>query len=318
MLNQIEQFFDAIAFPQKPEGLYEPITYSLEMGGKRIRPVLTLLAHNLYAPCDENTLRAASAIEMYHNHTLLHDDLMDGAEMRRGKLAVHRQWNANTAILSGDTMLIESFKLINSCTCQRAAEARQLFIDTTIEVCEGQQYDMNFEQRTDVTEAEYLEMIRLKTSVLLACAAKMGGIVAGAPKADCNALYAFAEKIGLAFQLQDDYLDVYGDPAVFGKKIGGDVLCGKKTFLLINALENASEEQREELLSLLNNAVILPEEKVTRVTEIYNALDIPTMTQKRIKMMYDEARHHFDTIALPEEVKLPLWQFAETLLGRKS
>ncbi|MEE0803788.1 MAG: polyprenyl synthetase family protein, partial [Prevotellamassilia sp.] len=175
MLNQIEQFIDNIVFPEKPEGLYEPITYSLEMGGKRIRPVLTLLSHSLYAPCNDDTLRAAVAIEMYHNHTLLHDDLMDGAEVRRGKPAVHRRWNANTAILSGDTMLIESFKLINACQCQRADEARRLFIDTTIEVCEGQQYDMNFEQRTDVTEAEYLEMIRLKTSVLLACAAKMGG-----------------------------------------------------------------------------------------------------------------------------------------------
>ena len=182
----------------------------------------------------------------------------------------------------------------------------------------GGSYDMNFEQRTDVTEAEYLEMIRLKTSVLLACAAKMGGIVANAPEADCNALYAFAEKIGLAFQLQDDYLDVYGDPAVFGKKIGGDILCGKKTFLLINALERATEEQREELLSLLNNAVILPEEKISRVTEIYNALDIAALTQQRIAEMYDEARQHFDAIAVSEEVKRPLWTFAETLLGRKS
>ncbi len=318
MLTKIEQFLSNIAFPQTPEGLYEPITYSLEMGGKRIRPVLTLLAHSLYRSCDDNTLRAACAIEMYHNHTLLHDDLMDGAEMRRGKLAVHRRWNANTAILSGDTMLIESFKLINACTCERADEARKLFIDTTIEVCEGQQYDMNFEQRTDVTEAEYLEMIRLKTSVLLACAAKMGGIVAGAPESDCNALYYFAEKVGLAFQLQDDYLDVYGDPAIFGKKIGGDILCGKKTFLLINALERASEEQHEELLSLLGNAVISAEEKISRVTEIYNALDIPAITQERIAAMYDEARQHFDAIALPLEVKLPLWQFAETLLGRKS
>ncbi len=318
MLNRIEQFLDNIAFPQKPEGLYEPITYSLEMGGKRIRPVLTLLAHSLFRPCDENTLCAAAAIEMYHNHTLLHDDLMDGAEMRRGKLAVHRKWDANTAILSGDTMLIEAFKLINACTSNRADEARRLFIDTMIEVCEGQQYDMNFEQRTDVTEAEYLEMIRLKTSVLLACAAKMGGIVADAPEADCNALYAFAEKIGLAFQLQDDYLDVYGDPSVFGKKIGGDILCGKKTFLLINALEHASEDQREELLSLLNNAVIMPEEKISRVTEIYNALDIATLTQQRIAEMYDEARQHFNALALPVDVKLPLWQFAETLLGRKS
>ena len=318
MLSKIEQFLDTITFPQKPEGLYEPITYSLEMGGKRIRPVLTLLAHSLYRACDDNTFRAAAAIEMYHNHTLLHDDLMDGAEMRRGKPAVHRRWNANTAILSGDTMLIESFKLINTCSCERSDEARKLFIDTTIEVCEGQQYDMNFEQRTDVTEAEYLEMIRLKTSVLLACAAKMGGVVAGAPEADCDALYNFAEKVGLAFQLQDDYLDVYGDPAVFGKKIGGDILCGKKTFLLINALEHASEEQHEELLSLLNNAVISPEDKVNRVTDIYNALDIPTITQERIATMYDEARQHFDAINLPLEVKLPLWQFAETLLGRKS
>ena len=166
---------------------------------------------------------------------------------------------------------------------------------------------MNFEQRTDVTEAEYLEMIRLKTSVLLACAAKMGGVVAGAPESDCNALYAFAEKVGLAFQLQDDYLDVYGDPSIFGKKIGGDILCGKKTFLLINALEHASEEQHEELLSLLGNAVISAEEKISRVTEIYNALNIPAITQERIATMYNEAHQHIEAIALPEAIKLPLW-----------
>ncbi len=318
MLNKIETFIDNLSFPVNPVGLYEPITYSLEMGGKRIRPVLTLLAHELYKPCGEAAMNAAVAVEMYHNHTLLHDDLMDGAEMRRGKQAVHKKWNANTAILSGDTMLIEAFRLIDNCKCQRAEEARKLMIDTMIGVCEGQQYDMNFETRNDVSEAEYLEMIRLKTSILLACAAKLGAIVAEAPEADCNAIYNFAECIGIAFQVQDDYLDVYGDPAVFGKKIGGDILCGKKTFLLINALQRANEEQREELLSLINNAVILPEEKIERVTQIYNTLDIPTITQQRIAEIYDEARQHFAAISLTAEAKQPLWDFAETLLGRKS
>lgn len=318
MLNTIEKFIANLSFPQKPEGLYEPIAYSLEMGGKRIRPVLTLLAHSIYKPIDENTLLAATAVEMYHNHTLLHDDLMDGAEMRRGKLAVHKNWNANTAILSGDTMLIKAFELINNCQCTRANEARKLMIDTMIGVCEGQQYDMNFETRNNVSEAEYLEMIRLKTSILLGCAAKLGGIVADAPLADCEALYNFAERIGIAFQVQDDYLDVYGDPSVFGKKIGGDILCGKKTFLLINALELATEEQREELLALISNAVILPEEKIERVTDIYNKIDIATLTQQRITSIYEEARTYFDAIQVPIEKKQPLWDFAETLLGRKS
>ena len=318
MLNTIEKFIANLSFPKKPEGLYEPISYALEIGGKRIRPVLTLLAHALYKPCDENTLRAAVAVEMYHNHTLLHDDLMDGAEMRRGKPSVYKKWNANTAILSGDTMLIEAFKLINDCQCERSAEARQLMIETMIGVCEGQQYDMNFETRSDVTEQEYLEMIRLKTSILLGCAAKLGGIVANAPQADCEALYHFAEKIGIAFQVHDDYLDVYGDPAVFGKKIGGDILCGKKTFLLINALQRANETQHKELTNLIESSDIPADEKIARVTAIYNDIKIAAITKQRMADIYDEARTYFNAINLPAEQKQPLWDFAETLLGRKN
>ena len=239
MLDTINKALAAVDYPTQPVGLYEPISYVLDMGGKRLRPTLLLMAYSLYKNDFETAMPAAIGIETYHNHTLLHDDLMDNADMRRGRATVHKKWNDNTAILSGDTMLIMAFRHFMNCQNERTPEVLELFARTAQEICEGQQYDVNFETRTDVTEAEYIEMIRLKTSVLLACAAKAGALLAGAPNEDAEMLYRFAEKVGLAFQLQDDYLDVYGDPAVFGKKIGGDILCGKKTFLLINALERA-------------------------------------------------------------------------------
>lgn len=242
LLEKINAALRDIPYPARPEGLYEPIEYVLSMGGKRLRPTLVLLAYSLYRDDFEQAIPAAIGLETYHNHTLLHDDLMDHADMRRGQPTVHRKWNENTAVLSGDTMLIMAFQLVMQCRTPRQADILQLFARTAREICEGQQYDVNFESRTDVTEAEYIEMIRLKTSVLLACAAKTGALAAGAPEADAEVLYRFAERIGLAFQLQDDYLDVYGDPAVFGKKIGGDILCGKKTFLLINALQHADAD----------------------------------------------------------------------------
>ena len=220
LLQTIEEALRSVPYPARPEGLYEPIEYVLSMGGKRLRPTLLLLACGLYDEHPEKALPAAVGIETYHNHTLLHDDLMDRADMRRGQPTVHKKWNDNTAVLSGDTMLILAFRHVLRCNSPRLPEVLDLFARSAQEICEGQQYDVNFESRTDVTEAEYIEMIRLKTSVLLGCAVKMGALLGGAPAADADALYRFAEKVGLAFQLQDDYLDVYGDPAVFGKKIG--------------------------------------------------------------------------------------------------
>lgn len=317
MLSHIEAALKAVVYPQKPEGLYEPIEYVLSMGGKRLRPTLVLLAYSLYRPDFEKALPAAIGLETYHNHTLLHDDLMDHADMRRGMPTVHKKWDENTAVLSGDTMLIMAFRHIMSCRCERSTEVLDLFARTAQEICEGQQYDVNFEQRLDVTVAEYLEMIRLKTSVLLACAAKMGALIAEAPEADCDALYRFAEKVGLAFQLQDDYLDVYGDPKVFGKKIGGDILCGKKTYLLINALQRADEQQKAELLALLDDKAIAAEEKIRRVTAIYDAIGIPALTQAAIRDFYNEAHQELAKLSLTEKQAHPIWDYAESMLGRK-
>lgn len=312
----IEQALAAVPYPKKPEGLYEPIEYVLSMGGKRLRPTLLLMTYGLYKDDINHATPAAVGIETYHNHTLLHDDLMDHADMRRGKPTVHKKWNDNTAVLSGDTMLIMAFRHIMQCQCQHQAEALDLFARTAQEICEGQQYDVNFETRTDVTEDEYIEMIRLKTSVLLACATKMGALLAGAPEADAEVLYRFAERVGLAFQLQDDYLDVYGDPAVFGKKIGGDILCGKKTYLLINAYQRADEATKAQLLTLIGNNSMEAEAKIKAVTDIYNTLDIPALTLAAINRFYDEAHNELRKLSLPESQWSVLWNYATSLLGR--
>ena len=316
LLEKINAALRDIPYPARPEGLYEPIEYVLSMGGKRLRPTLVLLSYSLYRDDFEQAIPAAIGLETYHNHTLLHDDLMDHADMRRGQPTVHRKWNENTAVLSGDTMLIMAFQLVMQCRTPRQADILQLFARTAREICEGQQYDVNFESRTDVTEAEYIEMIRLKTSVLLACAAKTGALAAGAPEADAEVLYRFAERIGLAFQLQDDYLDVYGDPAVFGKKIGGDILCGKKTFLLINAYQRADAATRAVLLDLLADRQLPAAEKVQAVTDIYNRLGIPQLTLEAINRYYDEAHRLIATLTLPEAQWQPLWLYAQSLLGR--
>ncbi len=316
ILNKIETALAAIPYPQQPEGLYEPIRYVLSMGGKRLRPTLTLMAYALYKEDTERALPTAIGLETYHNHTLLHDDLMDKADMRRGKPTVHKKWDENTAILSGDTMLIMAFQHILRTDCHRLPEVLNLAARTMQEICEGQQYDMNFESRSDVREEEYIEMIRLKTSVLLACALKAGALIADAPEEDCEQLYQFGEKIGLAFQLQDDYLDCYGDPAVFGKQIGGDICCAKKTFMLINAFNRANDAQKAELKRLLND-VDEREEKVAGVLALYDELEIPALCRERMETLYAEARRIFDSLSIDAERKQPLWNYAEKLLNRK-
>ena len=316
ILNKIETALAAIPYPQQPEGLYEPIRYVLSMGGKRLRPTLTLMAYALYKEDTERALPAAIGLETYHNHTLLHDDLMDKADMRRGKPTVHKKWDENTAILSGDTMLIMAFQHILRTDCHRLSEVLNLAARTMQEICEGQQYDINFESRNDVREEEYIEMIRLKTSVLLACALKAGALIADAPKEDCELLYQFGEKIGLAFQLQDDYLDCYGDPAVFGKQIGGDICCAKKTFMLINAFNRANDAQKAEINRLLND-VDEREEKVAGVLALYDELEIPALCRERMETLYAEARRIFDSLPIAAERKQPLWDYAEKLLNRK-
>ena len=263
LYEKVNAFIDKLAYNREPKSLYDPIKYVLSLGGKRIRPVLMLLGYNLWKDDPERILMPAVAVETYHNYTLLHDDLMDNADKRRGHDTVHKKWDANTAILSGDAMLVVAYQRLASVDQTKLKPVLDLFTETALEIDEGQQFDIDFENRSDVKEEEYIEMIRLKTSVLLACSLKAGALVADAPAADADALYRFAERVGLAFQLQDDYLDVYGDPKVFGKKIGGDILCGKKTFLLIRALKKADADQRQRLLNLLADHTI--DRKSTRL-----------------------------------------------------
>ena len=248
ILKVVNQGLESLSYNRKPTSLYEPIRYVLSLGGKRIRPVLMLLSYNLFKDNPETILMPALGLETYHNYTLLHDDLMDNADVRRGCPTVHKKWDANTAILSGDSMLVLAYQRVAQCEAQFLPQVLHLFTETALEIGEGQQFDMDFESRCDVTEDEYIEMIRLKTSVLLACALKMGALLAGASDKDADLLYQFGEKIGLAFQLQDDLLDVYGNPKVFGKTIGGDITSNKKTYMLINAVNRANDAQRAELL----------------------------------------------------------------------
>lgn len=316
--QMVEEALQSQVHPEQPKGLYEPVSYVLAGGGKRVRPVLLLLAYHLYRDDVERALPAAIGLETYHNHTLLHDDLMDHADVRRGRPTVHKKWDENTAVLSGDVMLIQAIRHFFSLDAERRYEALSLMMRTMQEICEGQQYDVNFEQRDDVRLEEYLEMIRLKTSVLLACAAKIGALLADASEADSDILYQFAEKVGLAFQLQDDYLDVYGDPAVFGKKIGGDILCGKKTFLLIGALAKASDEKRAEILTIINDKGMAAPAKIKAVTDIYDALGVPALCREYMEKLYTEARQLWENLSVTEERKSVLWEFAVSMLGRKS
>ena len=318
LTEKIEKYLSNISYPTQPEGLYEPISYVLSMGGKRLRPTLLLLSYSLFKDDIDTALPLAIGLETYHNHTLLHDDLMDNADVRRGKPTVHKKWDANTAVLSGDAMLIIAFRHFIEARCEGKEQILELFANTALDICEGQQYDVNFERRTDVTESEYMEMIRLKTSVLLACAAKAGALAAGAAPEDADTLYRFAEKMGLAFQVQDDWLDVYGDPKVFGKKIGGDILCGKKTYLLINALNRADAADKQRLLALLADSEMPAGEKIAAVTHIYDALGISQLTLQTIDNCYKEALAALDALSLPAERVAPLRQYAGSLLGRKS
>ncbi|MBQ6227039.1 MAG: polyprenyl synthetase family protein [Prevotella sp.] len=317
VLTLVNDYLAHIAYERKPESLYEPIKYVLSLGGKRIRPSLLLLAYNLYKDDPKTVLPVACALETYHNYTLLHDDLMDNADLRRGHMTVHKRWNANTAILSGDSMLVLAFNQMLQCEKSKLSDILSLFTVTALEIGEGQQYDMDFENRNDVTESEYIEMIRLKTSVLLACATKMGAILAGASESDTERLYAFGEKLGLAFQLQDDFLDVYGDTKVFGKAIGGDILSNKKTYMLINALALADERQR----NILQNWLLMPnpdpQEKIAAVTEIYNEIGINDLATEKIRFYFNESLKELDAVAIPDERKVELLAYTKELMKRE-
>lgn len=317
LLTQVNAFLDALPYERTPKSLYEPIRYVLSMGGKRIRPVLMLLGYNLYKEDTDKILMNAIALETYHNYTLLHDDLMDQADLRRGHETVHKKWNANTAILSGDSMLVLAYERMAQCDSRHLSDVLRLFTTTALEIGEGQQYDMEFETREDVREEEYIEMIRLKTSVLLACALKIGAILADASAEDADNLYKFGEQIGLAFQLQDDYLDVYGDSKVFGKKIGGDITSNKKTFMLINAFSHANEAQRQELEKWVNAKSFDREEKIAAVTRLYNEIGIDKMAQAKIAYYFEQSKKYLDAVLVPAERKEELQKYAQRMMKRK-
>ena len=318
ILEKINSYLDNLPYTREPQSLYEPVKYALSMGGKRIRPSLMLMAYNMFKDDPESILPTACAIETYHNYTLLHDDLMDNAAMRRGMPTVHVKWDANTAILSGDSMLVLAFQRMMQCAPDKLKPVLDLFTETSLEIGEGQQYDMDFESRTDVTEDEYIEMMRLKTSVLLACSLKLGAIQAGAPAADADNLYKFGELMGLAFQLQDDYLDVYGDPAVFGKAIGGDILCNKKTYMLINAYNRAGDDMRGELTRWVTAEEFDPAEKIAAVTAIYDKVGIKELAEQKINYYFDQSRKYLAAVNVPDERKAVLAGYTDKMMKRKS
>ena len=316
LLQLINRYLDSLPYDRKPASLYAPIKYVLSMGGKRIRPTLMLLAYNLFKDDPEKILSSACALETYHNYTLLHDDLMDNADVRRGQPTVHKKWNANLAVLSGDSMLVLAYQRMTECD-SHLAEVLRLFTETALEIGEGQQMDMEFETRNDVREEEYIEMIRLKTSVLLACAMKIGALLADAPADDADNLYRFGEKIGLAFQLQDDYLDVYGDPAGFGKAIGGDIVSNKKTYMLINAFNRADNAQRAELERWIRATDFDRQEKVKAVTGLYDEMGIDRLAQQKIAGYFNESKTYLDRVGVSDERKSELMRYAQRMMKRR-
>lgn len=316
-LNEINAILENHPYNRQPESLYNPVRYVLEQGGKRIRPILMMLAYELYKDHPEDIILPAVGLETYHNYTLLHDDLMDNADMRRGNQTVHKKWDANTAILSGDSMLVLAYRCMQQVSDNKLRPVLETFTETALQVGEGQQYDMDFEKRNDVSEEEYIEMIRLKTSVLLACALKMGALLADAPKEDTVNLYKFGEQMGLAFQLQDDYLDVYGDPKVFGKAVGGDITSNKKTYMLINAFNRANAHQREELIRWTTAKEFDKQEKILAVTQLYNEMNIGRLAQEKIACFFEQSRGYLDAVQVPEQRKAHLREFAGRMMKRK-
>ncbi|MDR2119817.1 MAG: polyprenyl synthetase family protein [Tannerella sp.] len=319
ILKIIDEAIGRFTFDGKAQNLFDPIKYTLSNGGKRIRPAFVLMACDLYGGSTDKALPLAMGLEIFHNFTLLHDDLMDEADIRRNRPTVHKKWNRNTAVLSGDAMLISACRLIGETPAAYLREILLLFTQTAIEVCEGQQFDMEFESREDVTEAEYIEMIRLKTAVLLACCLKSGAIVGGAPNVEAEKLYRFGLHLGLAFQLQDDLLDVYGNPETFGKSIGGDILCNKKTFLLIHTLKQASAAQKS-IINRYQSASdgFTPAEKIAAITSVYDRLRIKELTENKITYYYNKAIDDLDSLDAPAERLAAIRDVGMSLMKRES
>ena len=314
----VEKSFGELQLPIEPRNLYEPISYTLSLGGKRVRPILCLMSANLFSDIVDKAVKPAIALEIFHNFTLIHDNIMDNADVRRGKPTVHKKWNPNVAILSGDAAIIVAYKYVAQTDPALLPEILKVFNATALEVCDGQQFDMEYEKLPVVTEDDYLRMIELKTSVLLAAAAKIGAILGGASLQDAERLYNFGRNLGLAFQLQDDLLDTYGDPKVFGKAIGGDIISNKKTFLMINALKLATQPSQVALQKILKNEAIAPEEKIASVKAIYDEVGVKEITEKKIDFYYKLALAEIAKISVREERKEAILSYAEKIMGRKS
>lgn len=315
--ERIEHELKALAQHREPVGLYEPVNYVLSLGGKRIRPALCMLGCSLFDEARvSGSLYPALGLEVFHNFTLLHDDIMDGSEMRRNQPTVHKKWNDNTAILSGDAMMILAYQLISKTPVNVLVPVLDLFSQTGLEVCEGQQYDMLYESRNDIEVTDYIEMIRLKTAVLLGASLKTGALIGGASPAAANHLYLFGIEAGLLFQLQDDWLDVFGDAATFGKNIGGDIVTNKKTFLLISALNNLSPAGKKELQSWLDKKVFDREEKVSAVRNLYEDANVSTIAKNRMDAYYQSALLHLEKAGGSAPIQEELRAFTRQLMER--
>lgn len=301
ILQELENHIQEYSYGKSPKELYEPISYIMSLGGKRIRPLLTLLAYSLYKDEYQKVFTPAMAVEVFHNFTLMHDDIMDDAPLRRGKATVHEKWNANTAILSGDVMLVKAYDMLLGISPDLLPECLRLFNQTAAEVCEGQQHDMNFETMDTVTEDAYIDMIRQKTAVLLGFALQFGAMLAGAPKEDSEKLYSFGVNIGIGFQLKDDLLDVYADKEKFGKQVGGDIISNKKTFLLLKAKEIASGENKVSLENWISAKEFDKVEKVNAVTAIYNNLGIKNLTESKMQEYFDKGFSQYENLKVPNQ-----------------
>ncbi|MCU0387266.1 MAG: polyprenyl synthetase family protein [Chitinophagaceae bacterium] len=306
-------YFGTDHFPQTPGSLYDPNRYFLQLGGKRIRPILVLMGNELFDDIKTDAWPVANAIELFHNFTLIHDDIMDAAPLRRGMPTVHEKYGTHTALLAGDVMLVKAYEYLNQVDKEIASRIIKWFNTTATQVCEGQQLDMDFEKRDDVALEEYIHMIALKTSVLLAGALRMGAIIGGAGKRNADHLYEFGKNLGIAFQIQDDYLDAFGDPEKFGKQVGGDIISNKKTFLLINALSNGNSEQVSAIKSLLEKQA---PDKVEKMLGLYRQTGADTLTRNLQKEFFDKAMFHLEEIAVVSSRKKPLMELAEFLIAR--
>ncbi len=302
----------------RPSELYDPIRYMIQLGGKRLRPVLVLMSHELFGGDPEKVLQPALGIEIFHNFTLLHDDIMDKAPLRRSKPTVHEKWNTDIAILSGDTMFVQACQFMMNVDATFVSPVLSLFLKTAIEVCEGQQLDMNFERQENVSHEEYIEMIGLKTAVLLGCSLSIGAICANASKNDIDHIYQFGKKLGIAFQLHDDILDVYANADKFGKQIGGDIIANKKTFLFISTLEQAKQDQLAEFKRWISMKEFNVEEKVKAVITIFDSLNIRLQAEQKMNEFFSDAMQHLEQINVPAEKKQLLIEFAEKLMVRES